>query len=137
MKYEDAIKYQIGDTFEITEFYPLKKFDTVTVTKIDKDDPLHPIEVMGEKLGQVWLNLSKYNIWIEPVPEPEVFIDPNVLHIWTLGLGWRGCVIVVAKTREQAKAKMRDYYNVEEDDLKNIEHHEINEDFEYCDLGDM
>ena len=137
MKYEDAIKFKVGNSFEITKIYSREKYDTVVVTKIDTNDSFHPIKVMGENLGHVWLNLSDYNIWIEPEPEPEVFVDPNVLHIWTLGLGWRGCVIVVAKTREQAKDKMRGYYNVEEKDLKHIEHHEINEDFEYCDLGDM
>ena len=118
MKYEDAIKFKVGDSFEITKIYPREKYDTVVVTKIDTNDQIHPIEVISEKLGQVWLNLSKYNLLVEPAPEPEVFIDPNILHIWTLDLDWRGCVIVVAKTREQAKDKMRGYCNVEEDDFE-------------------
>lgn len=135
MKYDDVIKYQIGDTFDIRQCWSNQKFDTIIVNKIDESDTRYPLYVLSNKLGAVWLDLDRYELFIAPEPEPVKYIDPNVFHIWTLDLGWRGSHVVVAKTKEQAIEKIRDKY-ITDDDLRGIEHHFIDENFHFEGVGD-
>lgn len=56
------------------------------------------------------------------------------MYIYTQDNGWRGSIIVIASTEEEALEKMKKYYNY--DSENEIGKHEINKDFEWCDLGD-
>jgi len=57
------------------------------------------------------------------------------LYIYTQDCGWRGCIIVISHNEESAREKMKKFkINYEANDP--IECHEINENFQFCNLGD-
>lgn len=55
------------------------------------------------------------------------------MYIYTQDNGWRGSIVIVASSKEEAEEKMKKYYNY--DSKMEIEQHEI-KDFEWADLGD-
>lgn len=56
-------------------------------------------------------------------------------YIWTMDLGWRGAIAVVAPDEDSARALMCDALNYNEN--KKVERHEIVEGFFFVNLGDM
>jgi hypothetical protein len=57
------------------------------------------------------------------------------LKIYAQDRGIYGCIVVIAKSEEQARTKMRDALNYSE--KQELEEYEINEDFAFWNYGDM
>lgn len=56
------------------------------------------------------------------------------MKLYIQDCGWRGSIIVIANSKEEARELMKDAYNYEPDN--SIEEEEIRHGFVYVDLGD-
>lgn len=140
MKYENAIKLRVGETywFENTEVYNSHKFNA-SVLRVDFPDLDRPLQITGQDRGTVWPDISCLELCDPPVTEVPVAYahedyDPTILHIWVQDHSWAGCIMVAARTKEKAIEKLKKFETFSE--RVEITRLDFNEDFEYVNYGD-